>query len=192
MEIECSFGTSNQVYVCNVAAASIITPNENIISFKGNHHPGRNNNDVTWISFSDLEVEYFPRDLQRIFPNLNALAIVNCGLNEISQQDLTGLEKLVYLGLRYTRIKSLPDDLFNNMPNLKKIDLSHNKIEFASSRLIEPIENQLDFFYLSSNTSINEFYHRGGNDGCETVQELMAKIDEQCKPPEPQVVSIAP
>lgn len=186
MEIECEYVTlsSSKLYACKVLKASITTPHEVIVSVKGNHQHGKSNDDVTWVSFfNDSKIEYFPRNLQKIFPNLNDLRIQRCGLKEISHDDLVGLGKLNWLSLSSNQIKSLPDDLFENMPNLKKVFLRNNQIEFASSKLVEPIKNDLKYFDLRHNKTIDERYIQGSNYGCQTIEKLMERIDKKCKPP---------
>lgn len=159
-----------------------ISQNVDVVGIKGHHRPGKNNDDVTRLSFSDLKFQYFPRNPQRIFPSLNCLNINNSDLKEISREDLVGLEKLVCLDLAHNQLKSLPDDLFNNMPHLKYVWLDHNQIQLASSKLIEPlVDNQLILFCLTK----KEFFDSTVNAGCRTIRELMEKIDKKCTQPTP-------
>lgn len=65
-------------YSCKITKAAIATPDVTIISFKGIHHPRKNNNDVIHLHFENAKVEYFPRNLQTFFPNLKTVAIRNC------------------------------------------------------------------------------------------------------------------
>lgn len=154
MEIECTFDFVGGQYTCSVSKASIDRPNVDIVSFEGKHQMGKNNNDVTEVDFDSMRVEYFPRNLQMIFPSLKFLIIRTCGLKEISRQDLDGLGKLVFSSDGNNKLKSLPDDLFSNMPNLKYVSFGGNRIEFASSKLIEPIvDNPLKWFTMRHNTS---------------------------------------
>lgn len=141
MEIECKFEIpeySSEPYRCEVDKASITEPNVHIARFKGKHQPGKNNNHVTRVTFVTARVEYFPRNLQLIFQNLTTLGLHNCGLRIIHREDLIGLKRLVYLNLGFNQLKSLPDDLFSKMPKLKGVWLQHNKIKFASSKVIKP------------------------------------------------------
>lgn len=190
MEIECEFSVFQNYYRCLVTKASITEKSASIKNFSGIHQPGKSNKDVDYVEFSKAKVEHFPRKLEIFFPNLKSLKITKCGLKEISREDLVGLEKLSDLNLNGNQIKLLPDDLFASMPKLKKIFFDNNRIEFASSKLIEPIiSNQIESFYLHGNPSIDAHYYSGAKPGCKTIQELMAMFDEKCKPPSQMIAN---
>lgn len=167
-----------------VTDASIRKPNVIVESFKGVHAWFKSNKDVSYLDISNVVVEYFPRNLHLIFPNLKTLIVSNCGLKECFRKDLAGLEGLIEINLSQNQLRTLPDDLFSNMPSLKKIWLNNNRIEFASSNLIQSIyANQIEYFSLLGNTAIDDFFHLNSISGCKMVQELMVEIDERCKPP---------
>lgn len=159
MGIPCQFALRFGLYTCVVENATITKKNVRIESFKGEHQQDKGNDDATSLIFSNNCVKYFPRHLRVIFPNLTQLSIIDCGLSEISRSDLVGLEDLTWLYLHGNEIKSLSDDLFADMPKLRCIYLSGNRIEFASLKLLESFdENLLIVFDLEENTSINIRY----------------------------------
>jgi BTB/POZ domain len=192
MELQCvfldvswSFNDSNKKrYTCRIDKATITEPGTEISSFVGQHISNRTNKDVTGIYANNATIEYFPRKLYKLFPNLKALQINNCALKEISYEDLIGLEKLEDLCLDQNQLCSLPSDLFEGMENLREINLSDNKLEFMSSELLDPIANnnliQLDF---SGNTKIDVFYKPGTERCIDSLQELKDIIDKNCESP---------
>lgn len=151
IEIECKFvnsgwtvGVSSSriiLYTCRIPSASITKPGTRVTSFKGEHQPGKSNNDVEAINFTNVVVHYFPLGLDKIFPNLSHLQIGNCGLKEISRRDLIGLESLTSLCLQFNELQSLPSNLFNRMTNLIELEFNNNKLDFMSSKLLRPIMN---------------------------------------------------
>lgn len=168
-------------YVCKVAA-SMIEPGTRIESFNGNHEEGKSNNDVQYLIFGHTTVHYILRGIEEIFPRLVRLIIYNCGLKSIKRQDLHGLEQLELLQLTRNALKSLPVDLFVGLTKLHEIDFARNQVQFMSSKLLEPIEdNGLENVDLRSNAKIDYFYHKNL---LGSLKDLMEEIDRKCSPVE--------
>ena len=110
-----------------------------IEGFKGLHAEGKSHNDVKLVLFRKSNLNYFPRDLGKHFPNLTDLFIIGSGLKEVTKNDLKGLEGLTCLHIRNCQLTTLPDDLFTEMPNLREVSFCGNKIDFASSELLKPL-----------------------------------------------------
>lgn len=173
------------MYLCQVTSAKITDQFHTIKEFKGKHVKGKGSKDVKRISFdSNAIVEYFPRDLHKHFPNLTHLSICDCGIKEVSLRDVKGLVNLVSLGIRNCKLTSLPDDLLIAMPNLRSVYFENNNIEFASSRLLEPLVGRPNVTVnLGGNKSIDSYYHQRMDGPIKSVQDLMRTIDEKCKKP---------
>lgn len=72
------------------------------------------------------------------------------------------------------------------MPKLKKIWLGLNKIEHLSSKLIIPIQEQIEFISFVDNGILNDF-HIPTIAGSVSLNSLMTIIDEKCKNPNEMV-----
>lgn len=206
MESECCFrvttckewqSAQKTLYTCFVASAEIKEPFAVIESFKGEHEGDKTDQDVEGISVLNTVVEYFPRRLHKTFPNLVMLQIINCGLKNISHKDLLGLENLNSITIVSNPLTTLPDDLFTDMVHLKKIQLSDNKIEFASSKLLALLDSdRLIMVDFRMNSCIDAFYSVNSDENCgslNSLQDLMQVIDTKCKKPpigEHQIESI--
>lgn len=197
MEVKCKYfwlinGCSNghQLYTCQVTSASITqSDNRTIQSFSGVHLSGKGDNDVAAVWFKKTIVDFFPRGLHRIFPNLISVRIDNCGLKAITRDDLTGLQNLEMLFLANNLLTTLPSNLFENTPKLKKIDFHINNLEFLSSKLMRPLmSNALTWVDFRKNKCINVLYMNASNsmhpESVGTTKELMRIIDGNCKIPE--------
>lgn len=141
MEVNCVFKVDENLlgYRLIVTDCKITDPADRIAFFKGEHWTEKSNDDVRSLEFFNTVVRYFPKDLLRFFPHVPRIEITNCGLKQISRQDLNGLEHLEVLQLVNCNLKTLPDDLFTNMPKLRYIDFRDNPITSASSELVKPL-----------------------------------------------------
>lgn len=150
---------------------------------RGQHQAGKSNKDVKGIGFFFYTINSFPRGLNNIFENLTRLMIHRCGLASLTHEDLKGLEKIEAIFIEKNKLTSLPSDLFVGFHNLQIIEFSDNKIEYLSSRLLQPIiENGLLLVNFKRNKKIDIYYQRDQADDGTTLQQLMDAMDE-CKKP---------
>lgn len=212
MSVECAFKQINRIefqnptelewtngsayknfYTCEVICANITESNVEIKSFVGQHtyynsnkyYEGMNANDkVELIQFRNTTVECIPRNISIFFPQLSRLFILNCGLKEISKNDLVGLESLTTLCIASNPITTLPNDLLVNMPCLKVLTFRDNHLEFVDSQMLNPImKNKLFHVDFRGNPTINEYYSIDFPDGSISLAQLSSAIDFNCKKP---------
>lgn len=192
MEINCEFLECQwhaikgnvDLYTCKVTSVEITDRFHTIKQFKGVHALGRSNEDIEAIWFVDSIVEYFPRDLQEHFPNLKHLNISRCGLKEISRFNLKGLEGLLGIWIQNCQLTTLPDNLFRKMSNLKSVKFANNKIEFASSKFLEPLIGRDNVSVsLLGNRKINSEFKQNDPYSLTSLGELLKMIDQKCKKP---------
>lgn len=188
MKIDCEFkvvqwkNDLGKFYTCIVKSASITKPNTKIKGFNGRHIMFKSNNDVEAVMFLNTKVNYFPRNLSAIFPNLSVLKIAGCEMKSIARRDLTGLGNITSFDLSWNELESLPDDLFTDTPNLTMISFLCNDLTCLSSKLLNPIiNNDLDLIDFRHNLMICGRYC---TDCCtETIELLYHKIDAKCDKP---------
>lgn len=192
MELKCTYllrtrkGFTNQLYTCKITSASITKTDDRTIKLiEGDHLAGKGDVDVEAIIFTDTVVEVFPRNLHVIFPRLVAVNIDKCGLKEITQEDLAGLENLETIFLQNNQLKSLPSNLFQAMTKLKRISFYNTALEFVSSQLLKPlIKNGLTWVDFRMNGKIDAFYGHGDSRSVATIEKLMEIIEASGKVPQ--------
>lgn len=122
----------NGCYHCVVTNLTITKKDTEVVKFEANAMT------LTKLMIQNQDIHFFPKNLSKIFPNLQELEISHCKLKEIEADDLKGFDKLITLSLANNCLKYLPDDLFKHVPNLQYADFSNNNI---SLRLLDPLRN---------------------------------------------------
>jgi BTB/POZ domain len=188
MEVKCKFEyqlwNSIKLYTCVVSSATVTSSKQRIKSFNGIHENEKTNDDVEAVLFANTQVEYFPKGVNVIFPNLTNFSINSCGLKSISRVNLIGLKNIERFYIFSNELTSLPDDLFTEMPKLKVFSFFNNKLECLSSKLLKPIlKNDLIWVDFRKNTKLDAIYETGVEGSLMSLKELMNMIDEKCEKP---------
>lgn len=185
MKLNCKFTVNeDDSYQAFITSCKIKEPTTLIESIGGRHQRGKTNADVRGIIFDHLTVNFVPRGLAAIFPNMTDLVIHSCDLKSICRDDLKEYKNLELLWLGCNKLTTLPDDLFLDTPNLKHISFKYNKIEAMSSKLFQTIvNNELEVVEFESNVKIDANYFLSCGCGVSSLAELMDLIDSQCSKP---------
>lgn len=200
MIVNCTFynGQNVEQYTCFVQHMEIKQQNTQITSFIG-HHMNRQENDgprrlddddVKVLQILKGDVNFVPKGIAQIFPNLTTLIATGTKIRRITREDLVGLEHLERLQIDSGKIRSLPSNLFQGMRKLKQINFYSNEIEFMRSDLLLPLSYiNVEVINFRGNYNIDAIYKEGCSEGIQTLTELMQKIDENCFPPSDEVHS---
>lgn len=170
------------LYTCYVDTS--ITHRCSVNSFKGLHDEGKTDADVLAVSFNDIPVAYLPYRMNKFFPQLRILEIENCGLKRISAKDLNVFPHLEALFFMDNHLKSLPNDLFVDLPAIKSICFFNNRLEHLSSELLNAIPDE-NWVYIDfrKNTKINSLYCVPNTQGEKSLRKMKQIIDSHCLPP---------
>lgn len=176
---EFKYEERSEVYKCNVTKVINWKVGNGVLRTVGEHIEDRTNENLEAISFRELKIERFPRQLELFFPNLKALTINSCGLQSIQRSDLKGLSQLKQLTLNGNEISSLPDDLFDDTPGIETISFYGNTIRFIGMNTLKALRN-LQYANFKMNSNIDDCYKTIG-EGI-TLHELHKIISKNCQP----------
>lgn len=112
-----------------------------IESATGNNQGLNSNHEVFIFESEDKKIEYFPRNLDKIFPNLKGIFIENGRLKELHRSDFRGYSAILYLELNNHDIQVLEEGVFDFLSAIKSIWMSNNKIIHIDENVFENLEN---------------------------------------------------
>jgi hypothetical protein len=176
--IDCRFGMGYITpYQCSLISDPSITERDTVVTAaNGDHEDSMNHASVTaFLSHSSTNtINYIPRGLNDLFPNLIYIAMQSIHLKEIRQADLQWYTELTNLHLGFNDIEIIEPDLFKYNPQLQTIDLSDNKIKQVDPNVFDHL-NQLNNLYMGKNKCVNRNAY-----GRAEVLALITKIKSQC------------
>lgn len=137
ISVDCEFrddewGGGKYGYECFVKSINITSKNDRTITeITGAHLEGRNNCNVVQFDSRVKSANYFPKDLEKFFPNIETIVIVTgAGLKEISKEDLKPFgTKLRALFIGQNPFDVVDFDLFRYNPNLELISFYESPIK---------------------------------------------------------------
>lgn len=185
MSYNCSYRIVDEKLLCNIRSRSQTTPPPKIDKNEQNE----NNAKVQVLKVSEVKLDEFSKFLLETFPSMTSLQINDCGIDKISREDLIGFGNIEELDMSFNKLKTLPDDLFADMPKLRWIKFASNKIDTLSSKLLEPIALILESADFRNNSKLNHYYFH--TDRTNSLTRLMEAMDTQCLQPAVQFIDQA-
>jgi hypothetical protein len=178
--IECEFETKGfptdgGIYTCELRVdPSITSPGVTVTSATGSHKPSMSHADVQGFYSLFNTINFMPRGLNDVFPNLIGIAIDNAGIKEIHQSDMKQFPRLKDLCLFGNAITVVGQDLFKFNTELEYISLDDNKITQIHPTVFDHL-NKLSYLWLLSNVCINDNAHDRS-----AVKNMIISVKQKC------------
>jgi hypothetical protein len=181
--VECEFrdddwGGGKYGYECFVKSINITSKNNRTITeVIGTHIGNRSNCDVVQFDSRVPILNYFPLNLENIFPNIETIVVANFGdLQELSAEDLKpfGL-KLKHLFLGENSLQAIDFDLFRYNPNLELFAWYMNKIRHIDDGAFDNLPKLSNVLFLDEKCS------EGRSDDRLSTLKLIKKAERNCK-----------
>lgn len=189
----------SMLYSCCVSTLDIQEKNMVIAGKTGVHKRNKNDASVKSIFINNTDTKYIPANLGKLF-SLTSFIMKNTLLQEIESKNFLQMEKITVLELSHGKLKTIPENAFNALLELTKIDLSYNLLEDlgyvleTNTKLMEIFINNnrikylnMDFFGtfpnlnyvdLEGNSCLNKFYVNA-----EEIIELKNDVEDECRDP---------
>lgn len=134
--------------------------------------------DVVILTIRSQMLFFVPLDLDKFFPNIQALQIFNSSLKVLEQGDIRSFGRLRELWVNQNHLESLSGNLFKFNTELQLIVFSNNRLKAIGKYILVPLAN-LMIANFNKNTCIDKyagFPHQ--------MLDLFVQIEQNCAPPE--------
>ncbi|KAL7013606.1 hypothetical protein ACKWTF_015488 [Chironomus riparius] len=169
------------LYECNVQNNLNITSEQSaMIGFASDNHTlGKTHNDVNIFKAYNKNIQYFPKGLEKIFPNLLRIHIERGYLEDLNSEDLRPYPKLVELYLWGNNIQVLENGLFAYNTNLQHVSFSHNSIIHIDENVFDDL-TKLTYLWLYGSNCFNA----GTSNSSIDVKNIIQSLRVKCNSPE--------
>lgn len=106
---------------------------------------------VKRITFSNCKSPTVPKQFFKSFTTIPEIGVENSGVEAIASSDFPRDSIFRSLSLAHNKISELPEHLFANMPQVKYVDFSHNRINEIHPATFDDINQSLERLNLSHN-----------------------------------------
>lgn len=143
-------------YSCYLPELLRIEENQTVTAVFGIHIEGKSNLDVGMLYIRNYtSLEYFPRGIDKFFPNLIALAIDYCDINFLNGDEISAFPNLFWFVLNFNpNLIRIPGNFFSNNPNMATIWFAGNSIKQVGENLLSSLTN-LNWASFLNNYCIN-------------------------------------
>jgi hypothetical protein len=156
--VTCVFGSHTWPYVtgsfyqCNVQNREVFTASlVSIDDAIGTHTGDNDNDDVTQFYLNPApNLVHFPKDIDKVFPDLEVISIRYTKLQAITQDDLKVFPRLKFAYFTNSQLKVITADTFRFNTKLERIDLFSNLIFHIEPQTFDGLK-RLTALHLNDN-----------------------------------------
>lgn len=190
-------------YGCIKPTLSNIAATKELTAVSGTHESGRSNSDVRALYiYGQPELTYIPRGIEKLYPNLIGLIIINTNISSINGDELNGLPNLKHFQFTNNRkVERIPGNLFSKNPALIFVQFASNNIKHVGENILDGLTSlryaSFCYNYCASNIpestyptlsipALKEFLKKNCTDIQPTcselpVNEVVCKLQDQNK-----------
>lgn len=164
IEIKCNFETLDWTtigsqYTCSIDLMDLCTESADINSIYGTHLTGKSNSNVAGITTvngkcSEYKLQTVPKGLLEFFPNLIAIELDGCFINDLNGDELVEYTKLKSFSITRSQLHQIPGNLFASTPSMTSISFEYSEIEYVGEGLLDNL-NSLTYENFQQNICIN-------------------------------------
>lgn len=147
LSLEGPYEIVHWVYLCDVITDPQITTRKSANLTDVNGHPRQIFVAVFGFLVQEKTLHFFPKGLEKYFPNLDFIKIERCGLKVIQQSDLKPFSKLNFIDLSYNSIEVIEKGLFDFNPKLKVVGFRESKIFHIDPNVFDNLSNIKCFWF---------------------------------------------
>lgn len=184
LNLDCIFENSTgwldlEFYRCKIEGVSITTQYQVIEIVAGTHKKFKNDSSVEEFTpqHSLNTINYFPRDLDKHFPNIKKIYMAEVELKEIHQSDLKPFVHLELLSLNGNQLEYLEVDLLKFNLKIKAFTAKNNKILYIDSQVFDHL-SKLTHLQLTGNICDLRSVKGNREDVLNLIEEVKVKCSD--------------
>lgn len=181
IKVKCEFKISgwrfidDDAYKCFVSDLLVETANTIIDDTEGEHLEGKTNNDVKAVDIYKQQCHFFPKGLDKVFKNIEALSVSNSELRSLNKKDLRPFTNLKLIWFFSNKLTVIEPNLFVYNSKLKFVDFGNNRIRSVAIDLFDPLV-ELEKVMFNANICIT----RDG-EGRSQIKDIEREIFRNCQ-----------
>ncbi|KAG5683947.1 hypothetical protein PVAND_013203 [Polypedilum vanderplanki] len=153
-ELNCNFSsdsivTIKSLYTCTAYNLHATHEDQTVSKVNGIHQNGKSFSDVKIFYAKFQNCEYFPRGLDKFFPNLEGIFIQKSNIQHLLPGDLDGLNKLKTFDVEQNPIHELTVDFFKGKETIETVSFRNCHLRKVENGALDMLKNlkKADFFY---------------------------------------------
>lgn len=175
--IRSSLDSSSKCVVEKISITSWNKTETTVNGHSGNYYQQFNVRTLWIESTQKSALDFWPKGIEKVFPELEVIAIINSNLSSIIQSDLKDFSKLKEIYLSKNLIDSVDSNLFEFNPELRIIDFNDNKLKFVGQDILKPLK-KLEKVSFRRNVCFSR-----GSETLAELKELKAEMNLKCSSP---------
>jgi Leucine-rich repeat (LRR) protein len=166
---------------CVVQGLVITERNQIVTSVNNQAVSYYNSKNIKGLNFEFQSMNFMPKGLEKLFPQIELISIERSKLKEIRKEDLAPYPMLKKLWIQSNDLETLPSNLLEGNPELSIVSFFNNKLRFVGENILSPLK-KLTWVYFRSNTCISmDAYTKA------QISALTAELQSKCKSPQEKI-----
>lgn len=163
------------ISACNTRELEVTSQNETVTSVSGKLMDVLIYDNIKSLRIeSSPMLQFFPKKIEKFFPNIEKLTITQTGLKIFTTDDIKPFTKLKNLDLSENQLEELNAELFAFNEDIEEIDLTGNKLKHLGENFLK-FAGKLKTIDMSENVCINA----SAKNPVE-LKRLKIKLNENC------------
>jgi Leucine-rich repeat (LRR) protein len=172
--------TSYGVYgnECHGQELVITERNQIITSVNGHTESYYHSQNITCLNFNGQTMNFMPKGLEKLFPQIEQIWIYWSNLKEIKKEDLAPFPMLKSLFTYYNDLETLPSDLFEANLEITHVRFQNERLKFVGENILSHLKK-----LTRANFEENPCVDMRTLTKAE-IPALITELQSKCKPPQ--------
>lgn len=164
--------TNGTRYTCIAENLATSLLDRTVINLMGNHSKGKSDDDVKQVFVNKQNCPYLPLGVGKFFKNLEIFYVMNSKVEQLTNDDLSGMPKLKIFDMSHNPITNLTRDFFQGHSTIEMISFYKCELTFIETGALDSLVNLKEVF-LGKNLCVD--YNANEKSKIVEVEQAMEK-----------------